>query len=331
MLKPYHWWAKLIILLILAALLLPSAALAAPTSQNDNAAPIKLRGTTFTPGNGEEPGLPPGLSVAAYNANVRGYYIVQFVGPVQQAWKDQVSALGGEFIAYIPDFAFKVRMNPAQADQVTALENVGWVGIYQPAYKLSPDLKLDGVHVYRVRVEQGADAGLTTAALASSGAEILDRDNNILLVAADAAQVQAVANVLDVAWVENFTINRKHNEEGGGFIMGANSAHANGYDGTGQIAAVADTGIGDGSEVGAHPDIPPERIVNISSWTTGNTRRCYRVQKDGAQDADSGHGTHVAVSVLGDGGPSGEGRGVAPGASLVFQAVEEYLRHLRPL
>jgi hypothetical protein len=48
------------------------------------------------------------------------------------------------------------------------------------------------------------------------------------------------------------------------------------------------------------------------------------VINDGVQDVDSGHGTHVALSVLGDGGASGEGKGTASAAQLVFQAVENY-------
>jgi hypothetical protein len=60
-------------------------------------------------------------------------------------------------------------------------------------------------------------------------------------------QLDAVASVLDVAWVETFTFHEKHNEYGGGAIIGANTANANGYDGSSQIAAVADTDLGGGT------------------------------------------------------------------------------------
>ncbi len=45
---------------------------------------------------------------------------------------------------------------------------------------------------------------------------------------------------------------------------------------------------------------------------------------DGSRDVDTGHGTHVAVSALGDGGASGLGRGTAPAARLLFQSIENY-------
>ena len=106
--------------------------------------------------------------------------------------------------------------------------------------------------------------------------------------------------------------------------MGANQANANGYNGSSQIAAVADTGLGDGTVAGAHPDIPASRIVDIHNWI-GTTSACFQeIFDDGAIDVDSGHGTHTAVSVLGDGGVNGEGKGAAPAAALVFQAIENW-------
>jgi hypothetical protein len=107
--------------------------------------------------------------------------------------------------------------------------------------------------------------------------------------------------------------------------MGAGVANSNGYDGSTQISAVADTGLGGGTAATAHPDILASRIVAIQNFPGANSALCYNVVNDGAVDVDSGHGTHVAGSVLSGGGASGEGKGVAPAARLVFQAVENYV------
>jgi hypothetical protein len=65
-------------------------------------------------------------------------------------------------------------------------------------------------------------------------------------------------------------------------------------------------------------------VVAINNWP-GSAGGCFAtVVNDGAIDVDSGHGTHVAVSVLGDGDASGVGKGTAPAAGLVFQAIENY-------
>jgi hypothetical protein len=176
-----------------------------------------------------------------------------------------------------------------------------------------------------VRIERGADVGLASAAIARSGAVVVAGEANTLVVVDDAAQLDALAGVLDVAWIENFTFHEKHNEYGGGTIIGSTIANANGYDGSSQIAAVADTGLGGGTAATAHPDIPASRIVAIQNFPGANSSLCYQVVDDGAVDVDSGHGTHVAGSVLSDGGPNGEGKGVAPAARLVFQAIENYV------
>ena len=254
------------------------------------------------------------------------YYVVQFEGPIQQEWKDQVTQRGGELLGYIPYFAFKVRMNPAQAQKIEELDSAARVHTYPSRAKLSRNLILeDGPNFYRIRVERGADAGMVAAAIARTDARILRRDGKLMLILAEGSEVQALANILDIALIESFKFPEKHNEYGAGVIMGANTANNSGYDGSTQIVAVADTGLGDGTKGGAHADIPAGRIKNIYSRSAPDSIFCYDVVQDGPVDVDSGHGTHVAVSLLGDGGPSGEGKGTAPAAKLVFQAVEEYL------
>jgi hypothetical protein len=311
-----------IVLSAVLLLLIPSTTFADPLQQGPVPA-IRLRGATFAPRRGEAPNLPAGLMVANYAQNQRGYFIVQFQGPIDASWKADVAATGAEILDYIPDFAFKVRMTPAQAREVEQLDSVGWVGLYHPAYKLSHTLRRNGVGVYLVKIERGADAANAAAEMARSGAQVLGRQGNVVTVAANSAQVDALARVLDVAWVENFVFREKHNEYGAGAILGANTANANGYDGSTQIVAVADTGLGDGTAAGAHPDIPASRVVAIYNWP-GVTDSCWTITNDGAIDVDSGHGTHTAGSVLSDGGTSGEGKGTAPAARLVFQATENW-------
>lgn len=99
-------------------------------------------------------------------------------------------------------------------------------------------------------------------------------------------------------------------------------------DGEGQIIAVADTGLDRGSrdEV-LHPDFR-DRVRTITSWPINESWAPYVKQPgsdDGAADTNTGHGTHVAGLALGSGEASeGRYRGVAPGANLVFQAIEQY-------
>ncbi len=76
-------------------------------------------------------------------------------------------------------------------------------------------------------------------------------------------------------------------------------------DGSGQIIAVADSGLDHD-----HGDFGSRIVGNVDVIGDGSTA-----------DAHSGHGTHVACTVLGD-GSRGIYRGVAPEAELYFQAME---------
>src|SRR5262245_44808542 len=181
-----------------------------------SAAPIRLKAAMFTPARGEQPGIPPGLMIAGYGAGQRGYFIVQFAGPVMDAWKAEVSAAGVELLDYVPDFAFKARMTPEAAARVAALDSVAWVGLFHPAYKLDPALLRAGgaTRVYRVRMERGADVNATVDAIAGAGAEIVGRGGNIVEITAAPGRLNAIAHVLDVAEIDAFVLRKKNNEFG---------------------------------------------------------------------------------------------------------------------
>ncbi len=254
--------------------------------------------------------------------NGRASYLIAFSGPIAQRSTDALRAAGAELVAYIPDFAYKAILTPAQAARMVDVDGVTSVAVFQPDYKLSPDLQESGL--YSVRLERGVNTAVVRADIEAAGGTVVSGSGDVLTVTADRAQLDAVTELTAVAWVENLMFREKHNEYGAGIILGANVANNSGYDGSTQIVAVADTGLGGGTAATAHPDIPASRIVAIYDWPGVTVRGCYRVFPDGAVDVDSGHGTHTSLSVLGDGDASGIGRGTAPGASLVFQSTEDY-------
>src|SRR5512133_1495684 len=146
----------LVTAIVMLTLLLGSMAMA-PAARSD--AYIHLKGGDFI----------PAQSQFAQQGSQK-YYIVQFAGPIEQSWKDAVSAEGAELLDYIPEFAFKVRMNRSIANRVQQLGFVSEVIPFRPEFKFGADLKRDDqINLYRVRVEHGSDFGAVQALVAQTG------------------------------------------------------------------------------------------------------------------------------------------------------------------
>jgi hypothetical protein len=73
-----------------------------------------------------------------------GLYIVQFVGPVQDAWLSELKSTGANVVSYVSNNAYVVRCDSASATLISRMRDeksfVQWLGDYQPAYKMDPSL-----------------------------------------------------------------------------------------------------------------------------------------------------------------------------------------------
>jgi subtilisin family serine protease len=252
----------------------------------------------------------------------RAYYVVQMDGPITEESQDELAAAGAEVLGYAPDFAYLVRVEPGSVEDVADVDAVTDLVAVEAEDKLADDLAAEGL--YRVLMHPGVDQDVVIQAVDEAGLEPSPPTRDLMLVAGTAAEVTPLAELAEVAWIENFTFREKHNEYGAGVISGTAAANARGYDGSSQTVAVADTGIGDGTQAGAHTDIPSSRITSINDWPAPDLPGCWDATPDGAKDVDSGHGTHTALSAVGDGNAAGIGKGSAPGADLVFQSVEDF-------
>ncbi|MFQ5883860.1 MAG: S8 family serine peptidase [Thermoplasmata archaeon] len=100
---------------------------------------IALNGHIFDTRFGE-PSLDESLRMDAYPNGEAGYYIVQFTGPIKEEWKNKVGSFGVEIDAYLPNNAFLINMNAEEREMISQLDFVQWTGIFQPAYKIRPEL-----------------------------------------------------------------------------------------------------------------------------------------------------------------------------------------------
>ena len=273
------------------------------------------------------------LSISQYPSDVDGYYIVQFSGYIREEWKQAVSDTGADIFDYVPNNAFVVRMDPAEKSLVESLDEVQWIGIYHSSYRISPALSSAISNAASVSAVAQEGSGVEEATIVDIiillfdahdnervvsgikklGGEIVDNAGDIMRVRIDGNKIPDIANMNGVSWIEKYVQPVILNDVAANITNVYDVRNTYGLTGSGQIVAVADTGLDTGVDnESMHDDIEGRILALID------------LSDDGADDIFSGHGTHVAGSVLGNGTLSGgQFKGMAPEAQLVFQAVED--------
>ena len=311
----------------------------------DSGTSIKLAGYQFDPLI-SVPALPQALKQKTAGPSVPGYYILQFDGPVREEWKELCRQTGIEFLDYIPDFAFIVRMDTSGKKNAGALPNVRWLGEYEPAYRLQKDIissrktaKKGETPEFIIVLFPGSDVNGVIAGIEKEGGKIIGRSNSSwktkLRVAISPDRIDSVAALSGVKWVEAAPVWQYFNDKAREIMEADTAWNTGSIFGLGQIVGVADTGLDRGSTAvsslllndfkGYENGSQISRVLAISTDFTDQT-----------SGADlTGHGTHVAGSVLGNGALSGAAwashsypsscyAGIAPEASLVFQALGDF-------
>jgi len=285
--------------------------------------------------------IPEKLKIRKYSPQGTGYYILQFDQKIRKEWRDVLRNKGVRIFWYIPDFALLVKMSGKTKNLIEGMEHVRWVGIYQPAFRIDPELfkkyiqqaeTEESVELIVVLFE-GEDIQRICEKLEALGGTILEtfdgKWEEKIKVRINSSKISEIAKIPGVKWIERAPVWKLFNNVATHSIMNvANVRDNHGLYGAGQIIGICDTGLDKGST-------DPAELHDDFEDGNGNSRilQIFDLVGDGASDVNSGHGTHVAGSVLGNGIMSGSNplshyypdtsfAGVAPEASLIFQAAE---------
>ncbi|WP_305064394.1 S8 family serine peptidase [Methanococcoides sp.] len=247
------------------------------------------------------------------------YYIVQFKGLILEEWKKDVRGTGAVIFSYVPNNAFIVRMNTSVKAELENLDSVQWIGFYDPSYRVSSTLssgsKQNGKEDVLVMLFDAGCNEYVSNDVIFIGGKILDNGESILKVRINQSSITDIAAINGVSWVDRYVQPVVLNDVAAGILNVSTVQNTHGLTGSGQIIAVADTGLDTGfNDASMHDDLEG-RIDTLDAW--------WEEYNDTGAEDNHGHGTHVAGSVLGNGNLSaGLYSGMAPEARLVFQALQ---------
>jgi hypothetical protein len=298
---------------------------------------IRLTAATFDPLQGTPNSL-AGPEISSYPAGENSYFIVQFTGPVMAEWKEKLEERGAVLYWYIPDYAFLVRMDTSIMTKIQSLPFVRWIGFYQPAYKINPDLLGTG-SAESVTIDiltSDIDTNPVASEVSTLGGKVLGAASGMIKAQVMASDITKLATINDVVWIEPWYPRIAFNDTARWVIQsgvsGYTPIHDNGIHGENQLVTIADTGLRvDNENLPSH-----EMFVDPGKAAGPGNRKvqAYYVPPGagGALGDEVGHGTHVAGSVAGDAGtwyvydnaPGSTGKhdGQAFAARIVMQDID---------
>jgi hypothetical protein len=127
-----------------------------------------------------------------------------------QKWKEEVAEAGVSIFDYIPQFAFVVKMDNQSRRAVEAMDSVRWVGIYQPGYRIAPDLmgmqsEKEGREIkIIVSVFKGEDASVLRGAMERLGGENFEvsRGGEMMRLLIPGNKIGDIARLFGVRYIE---------------------------------------------------------------------------------------------------------------------------------
>jgi len=294
------------------------------------------------------------------------HYLVQFIGPIKEEWLAAVEKAGGRVRSPQEAFCYIIQLDGKSITKVAALPFVRWIGHLPHSARIDPSVlanvgrKSADVggelprtrilpNIYTVEFFDAGDMAAATQAIEGLGLEVLEQDASAaVLVLRDpkggtgtAKRISDLSAVHGVRYVRERSIKRTSNDVATR-LMGTSTTSGQpglGLTGDGEIIGVCDTGIDTGNPQSIHVDFSG-RIAAVKSYPISPTFSRFINNPDGddgAADLDSGHGTHVSGSVLGNGAASaglpgikGAIAGLANKAKLAFQAVEQEIKWKDP-
>ncbi len=294
---PVKHQAVMAALLLISACTLPCGTAPADTGNQSPQLPVLLLNASVYADSFDPAQLPPDFRVQGYSSQAVAPYLLQFDGPIREAWVEDLRGIGAELRGYVPYNTVLARMDGKALSRLGEMDHLRWHGLYQPYFKLSPALQL--------RLSQGGEVtvlamlfspGLLVPSLeefSSASIEILgsaaDAWGALVVLRLPVERVKEVAALEAVEWLE---LCGRGTLPAALWAAGEPRHHALSYqvsDDGGVLVGLCDTGLGKGGWGG----VPRTLAASVAAFDS--------MRGDDGADA-CGHGTAIADVLAGYGG-----------------------------
>lgn len=248
-----------------------------------------------------------------------GFLIVQDIDADLSDLMSWFSMQGYDILDVLPDDAILIRLptDPSRLDaaisSIAANDGVRWFGSQHPGWRISPNLQTEGTQSVNIVPAPDLDVG-----------ELLSLEHRLSLLSSSEVHCDAwlcqvngltVPSILEIAtsglvlFIEpapNLVLENLYARSVTGVTAVVGSTNP-GLNGQGQVIGISDSGIDQD-----HGDF------------NGRIRGVYNQYgpDNSAADTNSGHGTHVTATILGDGSGDSSTKGMAPNATFHFYQLE---------
>ncbi|MCX8108528.1 MAG: S8 family serine peptidase, partial [Verrucomicrobiae bacterium] len=293
------------------------------------AKPIRLRNEIIDTGTNQL----QRVALSASASPMSGLYLVQFTEPPKPEWRVRLNSLNVQLLRSVPEDAFVAYFDSVSVPRLRSLGFVRWVGPYEAKHKVDfrlssatsvygPNARIP-VKIVLSPIASPVEVGRLARTLSRSSRPVFHSLGPTMSGTVTLAQLAVLANSPLVLWIEPAPRMKLLDEIATKIVCGDDFqagtmalVHQLGYDGSGVIVAVPDSGLDTGEAETLHPDLAG-RVDAFFAY-------------GGLPDAadEHSHGTHVAGIIAGNAATGGQddsgffyGLGVAPGAHLIIQRI----------
>jgi hypothetical protein len=269
------------------------------------AQPIQLKGNSFTPSESSP-------QIQQFETQTQEYKLLQFHGATTQEQRQEVSERGVEFISYIPENAWLVKLN-GDRNEVISEKKVRYLGPYRSEYKISPELQSEiSENSGEVEIQVEMFNEDNAEEVLSNYGELNGKfGSKTWKLRTKYSEIPDIADEKQVRWISPEAPSPSTMNDDARKLIGSERLQESPYNLTGDGFTVS---IWDEGWAGNHEDLN----YTDSKLTVGDRgESCGETYEPTSNCQVKQHGTHVSGTMLGAGIIDNTYRGVAPNTSLV--------------